>query len=423
MLLYYAFLFICFISSVSSQFAGFINDIRAAWTGIIDPFVSDHAAAVNFVRDVHESNSTSLTSSPRGQCLLISDPFFVRNATRSGPNVEGTPVTKGGQPTSAGASSATPSASLAPSVWKIQKQHMGDTFFDDWVFFVGADPTHGVVQYLDQPTALSSNLTSINGDGHAIMKVNTTQTISGNRPSVRITTNYQFTGGLLVLDAVHAPTGCATWPAFWTNGDNWPNNGEIDIMEGVNDLTVNQASIHTAPGCHISDSEAANNATGTLVGGSDCASAESNNGGCGQQATSLSNTYGPPFNSNNGGVYAMLWDESGITVHFFQRQQIPDDILSQLPQPQNWGLPFASWPATSCNPFQFFQQHSIIFDITLCGDWAGNVWGNSGPPGQETSCAQRTGFSTCADFVQNVGSAFEDAYWEIRSVTLYQKDV
>jgi hypothetical protein len=75
-------------------------------------------------------------------------------------------------------------------------------------------------------------------------------------------------------------------------------------MEGVNDLSVNQASVHTAPGCRVSDSESANNASGTLVGGSDCASAESNNGGCGQQATSLSNTYGSGFNSNGGGVYA-----------------------------------------------------------------------------------------------------------------------
>lgn len=75
-------------------------------------------------------------------------------------------------------------------------------------------------------------------------------------------------------------------------------------MEGVNDVSVNQASIHTAPGCQIFNNEAANNASGTLVGGSDCASAESNNGGCGQQATSLSNTYGPDFNNNGGGVYA-----------------------------------------------------------------------------------------------------------------------
>ena len=50
------------------------------------------------------------------------------------------------------------------------------------------------------------------------MRVDTTQTVSGNRQSVRITTNYTFTQGLVVLDAVHAPTGCGTWPAFWTDG-------------------------------------------------------------------------------------------------------------------------------------------------------------------------------------------------------------
>ncbi|KAF8588469.1 glycoside hydrolase family 16 protein [Ramaria rubella] len=253
------------------------------------------------------------------------------------------------------------------------------------------------------------------------MAVDTTQTITGNRQSIRITTNYQFTGGLLVLDAVHAPTGCGTWPAFWSNGPNWPNNGEIDIMEGVNDVSVNQASIHTAPGCQISNSEATNNASGTLVGGSNCASAESNNGGCGQQATSLNNTYGTGFNSNGGGVYAMVWDESGVAVYFFPRQTVPPDITGMAPQPQTWGVPFARWPATNCNPFQFFQQHSVIFDTTLCGDWAGNVWSTAGAPGQEQSCAQRTGFATCADFVQNSGSSFAQAYWEVRSVRLYQK--
>lgn len=131
-MLLHAFLFISFVSSVSSQFAALINDIRAAWTGIIDPFFSDHATVVNFVRDVNESNSTSLTSSPRGQCLLISDPFFVKNTTGDGPDVAGTSVgILGGHPTSAAASSATPSASLASSIWKIQKQHVciNDSFY------------------------------------------------------------------------------------------------------------------------------------------------------------------------------------------------------------------------------------------------------------------------------------------------------
>ena len=47
--------------------------------------------------------------------------------------------------------------------------------------------------------------------------------------------------------------------------------------------------------------------------------------------------------------------------------------------------------------------------VDRSGDWAGNVWSTAGAPGQEQSCAQRTGFATCADFVQNSGSSFAQA--------------
>ncbi|KAG6381371.1 concanavalin A-like lectin/glucanase domain-containing protein [Boletus reticuloceps] len=81
--------------------------------------------------------------------------------------------------------------------------------------------------------------------GNAVMRVETTPTVQNNRMSVRITTDLSFTEGLVILDAVHMPTGCGTWPAFWTDGPDWPNNGEIDIVEGVNNYTNNQATIHT----------------------------------------------------------------------------------------------------------------------------------------------------------------------------------
>jgi beta-glucanase (GH16 family) len=46
------------------------------------------------------------------------------------------------------------------------------------------------------------------------------------------------------------PQGCATWPAAWeVDEGDWPNEGEVDIVEGVNDQTPNQSTLHTSPGC------------------------------------------------------------------------------------------------------------------------------------------------------------------------------
>lgn len=36
--------------------------------------------------------------------------------------------------------------------------------------------------------------------------------------------------------------------AMWTQGTNWPANGEIDIFESVNLRTVNQEALHTSSG-------------------------------------------------------------------------------------------------------------------------------------------------------------------------------
>lgn len=122
------------------------------------------------------------------------------------------------------------------------------------------------------------------------------------------------------------------------------------------------------------------------------------------------------------------WDTSGISVFFFPRSSIPADIQAQAPQPSTWGLAMSRWPAIDCDPFKFFYNHVAIFDTTLwyvlffktgsaalnelcvrSGDWAGGVWTSSGVPGQDQSCAAITGYATCQDFVQNNGSAFQEA--------------
>jgi hypothetical protein len=92
--------------------------------------------------------------------------------------------------------------------------------------------------------------------------------------------------------------------AFWSNGPNWPNGGEIDIIEGVNDYTNNQATVHTSAGCNLASSSAGSlSISGSVIGGTDCSALDTGNQGCGIRA-STANSYGPGFNSNGGGVYA-----------------------------------------------------------------------------------------------------------------------
>jgi len=62
----------------------------------------------------------------------------------------------------------------------------------------------------------------------------------------------------------------------------------------------------------------------------------------------------------------------------------------------------------------------VIFDTTLCGDWAGSAWTATGVPGQDQSCAQITGVATCEQFVQQNGAALSEAYWEVKGVQIYQ---
>lgn len=88
-----------------------------------------------------------------------------------------------------------------------------------------------------------------------------------------------------------------------------------------------------------------------------------------------------------GGVYAHTWEEDAINVYFFSRNDIPQDIVDETPDPTGWGTPAASFSnADGCDISQSFQNHSIVFDITLCGDWAGASYQGMGCPG---TCAQQ----------------------------------
>ena len=140
--------------------------------------------------------------------------------------------------------------------------------------------------------------------------------------------------------------------------------------------------------------------------GTTCASSAANNDGCAFLDTGNA-TYGHPFNMIAGGVFATLVDSTGVRVWHFPRTNIPGDIEAQAPDPSSWGPPSAFWSASTCDPSAHFTNMSLVFDITLCGDWAGATYQSAGCPG------------TCQQAVTDPNN-FKYAQWKVSSVRVYQ---
>ncbi|GBE77909.1 glycoside hydrolase family 16 protein [Sparassis latifolia] len=299
-------------------------------------------------------------------------------------------------------------------VWTVQDVYQGQTFFDRWNFYTGSDPTHGSVNYTDRETAYADGLYYVTEDNIVVMKGDNTTWLAegGYRNSVRISSQAVYNTGLFILDLNMAPWGCGVWPAWWTVGNNWPLQGEIDILEGVHDNEHNQVTWHTGPNCNLTQSA---NYTGTIVETNgnpnlvcNCVNDYNSNAGCGVTEWSRA-SYGPIFDAQGGGVFAMKWDDQGIAIWSFYRAAIPQDVTDGLPDPSTWGVPVAFLAPSACDPITNFVDHSIIFDITFCGDWAGNSY---------STAAGCTG--TCAEHIMDP-SNFVNASWHINSLTVYKK--
>jgi hypothetical protein len=227
-----------------------------------------------------------------------------------------------------------------------------------------ADPTHGFVNYVNQQQAQNQGLIRMQNN-QVYMGVDTTKVLNPNgvgRDSVRIQSKKAYNHALVIADFAHIPgSNCGAWPAFWMVGPNWPNQGELDILEGVNLNNYNQVTLHSSGGCV--PSVGAGGESGRRIGNADCGA---NGGftGCGVESSSPV-SYGTPFNANGGGVYAALWTGSAIKVWFFAARDVPVNIRNNNPDPSSWGQPAANFGG--CNFDAKFSNMNIVSSNILKG--------------------------------------------------------
>ncbi|PYH39671.1 glycoside hydrolase family 16 protein [Aspergillus neoniger CBS 115656] len=293
--------------------------------------------------------------------------------------------------------------------YKLADTYSGSSFFDEFEYYTATDTTDGFVDYVDSTTASSMNLTYASSS-RAVLRVDTsTSNQTSGRKSVRITSKKTYNDGLFIFDITHTPYGCATWPALWlTDPSNWPEHGEIDVLESNNKATHGNAmTLHTSSGCKMNVKR---KETGTAKY-TNCLNTANDNAGC--SVTGAKATYGEKFNTNGGGIYAMELRPAGIRVWMFSRDSIPNDISnsSNTPDPSSWGEALADFPNTNCDISSHFKNQSIIVNIDICGDLAGASTYYT----DLYDCP-----STCTKWAAENGANFTNAYWEFKSFKVYQ---
>lgn len=304
----------------------------------------------------------------------------------------------------------------ATAPYTLIASYSGDTFFDHFTTYTGPDPTNGHVNYTDMSFAAEQGLIGFiahpdTNTTSAYIGVDHKNPAPSGRNSVRLTSKAKFSpNSLTTISLNHIPVQHGLWPAIWLLGADgaWPASGESDILEYVHKTPHNAMTLHTAPGCSVTNSSTA--FTGHLED-PNCNSGSAANG-CSINApnrTLSTATAGLPFNAQGGGVYVHLWLPTGITVWLFPHDGVPADLRAGTPEPSTWmQTPLAKFSG-DCDFATALRDMQLIINIDFCGDWAGKVWSESGAKG----------VGTCEEFVGTRPEAFTESYFDVQGIQVF----
>jgi Ricin-type beta-trefoil lectin domain/Glycosyl hydrolases family 16 len=221
-----------------------------------------------------------------------------------------------------------------------------------WKYDTGPGSSFGTGE-IETMTSSSSNV-HLDGNGHLDI---TALNNGGNWTSGRIQTTSANVGApaggkLEVTASIQQPgpgNGLGYWPAFWMLGPGqWPENGEIDIMEDVNALSEVAGTIH----CGVDPGGPCNESNGIGSGLRAC-------GGC----------------QSGFHTYTMILDRTNTSA---------ESITFYLDGTQYFSVN-ESQVGTSTWQAAYDHNLSIIFDLAMGGGFPNGVCGCSSPSSSTTS--------------------------------------
>lgn len=309
------------------------------------------------------------------------------------------------------------------------------------------DPTLGDVVYDNKKWTNHNLIKKENGSLFSFVKL---REDSSGYDSFRLTTKSFFnlndeTDKILFVFKGKLPSAKGMWPAWWLNGSNenewtysdgipaltdeildrysgvgnyydtpssvnatdWPSAGEIDIIENINGEMFVHNTIHTCP--QMCDSEWNND--GIII---NCANAKPNdvNPGCSGKKYEIKSLEG---------TFACLWEKEFIRFYYWEPEinvKENEGPLSSNPNPKLWNKSnlknsvrlletdeectdnfHQSWQCENCSKSDKckFRNIKMIFNVTLCGAWAGNEFDSTS-----------NSFNNCNDYIRGDGKGIID---------------
>lgn len=251
------------------------------------------------------------------------------------------------------------------------------------------DFSRGFVETVDYQDARRLGLVS-SRNGSTYIGVNYKDLLptdhSVGRQSVSLWTYSRLNEGLYIIDILHAPTAaCGLWSA---------------IQVAVADPS------HTIQAFEI-DPQLSN----WLV--------ENYNSQCGRTANNAitvrenNSAFADIIDSENGAVYALEWRAEVVNIWFWVRNSVPDDIKNgPSVDPTTWGPPHNQHSGNcGINP-NLQQELNIRIRTTFCPPWASENY-------YKSDCF-RTSLH-CTHYVANNPSAYQDAYWLLNPIKVYEQ--